>query len=103
PSWEAWMEALRENRVMAVRHDAVTGFRTFLGGGTPEVRRIILEQEREWRWWGDNPDEIMRPVASIVAVGPNDPFEEARPESGVTIRVRCWRNNTNMGAPADPV
>ncbi|HTM47114.1 MAG TPA: prenyltransferase/squalene oxidase repeat-containing protein [Bryobacteraceae bacterium] len=103
PTWEAATEALRENRVMAIRHDEVTGFKTLLGGGTPAVRRMVMEHEREWRWWGGTPDGILRPHASMVAVRPGDRFEEARPERGVAIRVRCWRRNTNMGAPAEAI
>jgi hypothetical protein len=67
------------------------------------VRRFVLDREPEWRWWGEKPDEMIRPAASIVAVRPVDRFEEARPDTGVMIRVRCWCHNTNMGLPAAPV
>ena len=100
--WDSWLEALRENRVMAIRHDAVSNFVTCLAGGTPEVRRRVLEAEAQWRWWGKKPDEILRPLVSLVALGPKEPFEAGAPESGIALRVRCRHENTVMGAPKTP-
>jgi hypothetical protein len=31
PTWDGWLEALDQNHVMAVRHDAITGWKTHLG------------------------------------------------------------------------
>ncbi|HWR54593.1 MAG TPA: prenyltransferase/squalene oxidase repeat-containing protein [Bryobacteraceae bacterium] len=101
PSWQGWVEALRENRVMAIRHDAVCGFATHVAGGTAEVRRRVLDAESEWRWWG-KPDEILRPHVSLVALRPGDPFEAGTPESGVALRVRLRHGNTTMGFPKEP-
>ena len=101
-SWESWLEALRENRVMSIRHDAVTKFVTCLAGGSKEVRKRVLAAEDQWRWWGKKPDEILRPAASLVALGPGEPFEAGAPESGIALRVRCRHENTTMGAPKTP-
>ena len=90
PTWEAWLRALKENWVVAVRHDAVTQFRTRMLGGAPGVQNIARQHEEEWKWWGERPADIRRPVVSVVAVTPQDEFEAARPDEGVTIRVRCW-------------
>jgi len=101
PTWEAWLDALRKNRVAAIRHDAVSGFETWMHGGAPEVLGFIRERESQWRWW-DNP-EIQRPLVSIVAVTPENEFEAARPQKGVTIRVRTAWENTAQGLPKKPI
>lgn len=98
-SWEGWLEALKENRVMAIRHDAVSNYVTCLAGGSSEVRRRVLAAEDRWRWWGREPDEIVRPAASLVALRPGEPFEAGAPESGIALRVRCRHQNTTMGMP----
>ncbi len=101
PTWEGWLDALRHNRVVAVRRDAVSGFRTWMHGGSPEVVDFVRRRDRDWRWW-DNP-EIRRPLVSLVAVTPGDEFEAARPDRGVTIRVRCAWENTAQGLPRQPI
>jgi len=101
PTWGGWLEALRENRVVAVRRDAASGFKTWVHGGPREVIDRVLGQELDWRWW-DNP-AIRRPLVSLVAVAPDDEFEAARPARGVAIRVRCARENTGQGLPRRPI
>lgn len=100
PTWEGWLNALRNNRVVAVRHDAVSGGKTWMHG-MPEVIEVVKKQWREWQWW-DNP-AIQRPMVSIVAVTSRDAFEVGRPEKGVAIRVRCAWNNTTQGLPKMPL
>jgi len=90
PTWEAWLRALREQWVVAIRHDFVTNFRTRLLGGAPGVQDFVRAHEAEWKWWGDRPDDMQRPLVSLVAVTPQDEFEVARPDEGVTLRVRLW-------------
>ena len=90
PTWEGWLKALKNNWVVAVRHDDLTRFRTRMLGGAPGVQKFVREHEEEWKWWGEEPEDIQRPWVSVVAVAPDDRFEVARPEHGVTIRVRCW-------------
>jgi hypothetical protein len=97
PTWEAWLNALDRNWVVAIRHDAVSGFKTWMHGGTPEILDFVRRHESAWRWW-DNPD-IQRPLVSLVAVQPADEFETARPDRGVTLRVRCVFENTAQGRP----
>lgn len=101
PTWSDWLQALKHNWVAAVRHDAVSGHKTWIHSGSPEVSQFLLRQEREWRWW-DNPG-IQRPLVSVVLVRPEDKFEVARPERGVNLRVRCAWTNTTQGRPRQPL
>lgn len=101
PTWEGWLQALNRNWVVAIRHDAASGFKTWMHGGSDEVLDFVRARERDWRWW-DNPD-IARPLVSIVPVTPEDEFEVGRPERGVMIRVRCAWENTTQGLPKQPI
>jgi hypothetical protein len=101
PTWDGWLEALRNNWVVAVRHDAVSGFATWMHAGSRAVVEFVRERERHWRWW-DNP-EIQRPLVSLVALGPGEEFETAAPERGITLRVRCAWENTNQGLLRTPI
>src|SRR4029079_10686018 len=100
PTWEGWLEALKNNWVVAVRHDAVSGGQTWMHG-MPEVIEVVQNQWRSWQWW-DNP-AIKRPLVSIVAIKPGDEFEVGRPERGVAIRIRCAWQNTTQGLPKKPL
>jgi hypothetical protein len=100
PTWEGWLEALKNNWVVAVRHDAVSGGQTWMHG-MPEVIEVVQQQWRSWQWW-DNP-AIKRPLVSVVAIKPEDEFEVGRPERGVAIRVRCAWQNTTQGLPKKPM
>jgi len=100
PTWEGWRTALKSNWVVAVRHDQVSSGQTWMHGGPPEVLDFVRSRERQWRWW-DNPSMEL-PLVSIVAVTPDDQWEKARPEQGVTIRVRCRWDNTTQGLPKTP-
>ena len=100
PTWDGWLKALERNWVLAVRHDEVSSNKTWMHGGPPEVVDFIRRREQQWRWW-DNP-HISRPLVSVVAVTPGDKWESARPEQGVTVRVRCQWGNTAQGLPKVP-
>ncbi len=100
PTWQGWLEALRFNRVVAVRHDGVSGGKTWMHG-LPEVIDVVREQWKSWQWW-DNP-AIERPLASLVALTPKDELETGRPERGIAIRVRLARENTAQGLPKAPL
>lgn len=97
PTWEGWLEALKNNWVVAVRKDANSEGKLWMHAGSDEVAAFVKQHETAWRWW-DNPN-IQRPLASIVVVRPEDELEAGRPESGVNIRVRCQWENTTQGAP----
>jgi hypothetical protein len=101
PTWEAWLNALKQNWVVAIRHDTITKQETWMHGGSREVLEFVRARERDWRWW-DNP-EIARPLVSIVALKPGDTLETARPERGVTVRVRCAWANTPQGIAKSPI
>jgi hypothetical protein len=103
PTWDGWREALRRNWVLAVRHDAATGFKHQVTGGSNALRKYIFDREERWRWWGAKPEELMRPAASLVAVTPAEQFEEAHPQSGVALRLRCWFDTQPFGVPKHQV
>ena len=103
PTWAGWQKALRENWIVSVRHDSRTDFKTQLAGGSDTVRRHLLERQAQWRWWTDKPEELIRPAASLVAVTPDERFEEARPTEGVNLRLRCWMDTQPFGVPKIPV
>jgi hypothetical protein len=67
------------------------------------VRNYVMDRAASWRWWGDKPEQMRRPWASVTAVGPLDKFDEIRPDEGVTLRVRCWMETKPAGVPKDPV
>ncbi|HEY1378723.1 MAG TPA: prenyltransferase/squalene oxidase repeat-containing protein [Gemmataceae bacterium] len=100
-TWDEWLAALKNNWVAAVRHDAVSGQKTWMHCGSPAVVDFVRRHEPDWRWW-DNP-AIQRPLVSVVAVTAGDRFEAAKPEKGVTIRVRCAWENTTQGQPKKPL
>jgi len=101
PTWDAWLEALKEHRVAAIRRDQWTGGKTWMHASSREVLEFVRAREREWRWW-DNAD-IERPLVSLVAVRAEDEFEVARPEKGVTLRIRCAWQNTPQGLLRQPL
>jgi hypothetical protein len=101
PTWEGFLEALRNNWTVAVRHDALSNHQTWMHSGDDRVLRFVRRREEDWRWW-DNPS-IRRPMVSIIAIRPEDRFEVHRPETGLTIRVRCAWENTAQGLLRTPI
>ncbi|MBL9202148.1 MAG: hypothetical protein JNL39_16675 [Opitutaceae bacterium] len=101
PTWEGWLNALKQNWTVAVRRDVWTKGATWMHAGSDEVGDFVRAREREWRWW-DNP-AVARPMVSLVAVRATDEFEAARPERGVTLRVRCAWENTPQGLLKAPL
>ncbi len=100
-TWEGWLEALRQNRVVAVRRDDATNGRLRIHGGTPETVAFVQSHEREWQWWDNS--AISRPLLSIVAIRPEDEYEVGRPDRGVALRIRCAWENTTQGQPKTPL
>ena len=98
PTWQAWLEAMKKNWVASVRHDAVSSYQTWRHG-TAQVLRKLDDHPEQWRWWGEQPEEIRRPWALLVLLHPDDPFEVGKPERGVALRLRCWWTTTNQGVP----
>lgn len=99
PTWDAWLNALKRDWVVAVRHDEISRGETWMHGGSDEVLARVRAHEAEWRWW-DNP-QVRRPLASLVALRPGDEFEAGRPDSGVAVRLRCAWRNTPQGFPRE--
>jgi hypothetical protein len=101
PTWERFLEALRNNWTVAVRHDELSGQQTWMHSGSDRVLQFVRSREREWRWW-DNP-AIRRPMVSVVAVSPKDEFEVQKPTTGRTVRVRCAWQNSAQGLLRSPI
>jgi hypothetical protein len=100
-TWDDWLTALKNNWIVAVRHDTVSSKNTWMHGGSDAVVDFVRKRETDWRWW-DNP-AIQRPLVSVVALKPGERFEVAAPDKGVTIRVRCAWENTTQGQPKKPI
>lgn len=92
PSYEALLTALKNNWITGVRHDSLTVFKTRMFGGTKAARELITARESSWKWWSA-PNKLIRPQAAITLITKDDLFEAGRPESGVSIRVRCRWNS----------
>lgn len=90
PTYKAMMEALKKNWVVAVRHDSLSKYKTRILGGAPGIQKYILSHQEEWKWWGNDTDEMLRPWAAISLITPSDSFEITRPEKGLNVRIRCW-------------
>lgn len=101
PTWDAWLNALKQNWTVAVRHDDVSRGKTWMHSGSPEVLELVRAREREWRWWDGGPAQ--RPLVSLVALRPEDTFDVARPAKGIALRVRCAWKNTAQGMPQTPL
>ena len=99
PTWQGWLEALKRDWVVAVRHDEVSRGETWMHGGADEVLDFVRSRESDWRWW-DNP-RVRRPLASLVALRPEDTFEAGHPKAGVVLRLRCAWKNTPQGFPRE--
>ena len=89
PTYDEMMKALKNNWVVAVRHDSLSDFKTRILGGATGVQQYILSQQNKWKWWSD-PEKLIRPWAAITIINPSDSFEVARPGKGVNVRIRCW-------------
>lgn len=101
PTWDGWLNALKRNWVVPIRRDQWSGGQTWMHSGSRQVLEVVRAHERDWRWW-DN-EEIRRPLVSMVAVRPGDEFEVARPDKGVTLRIRCAWTNTPQGLLKQPL
>ena len=101
PTWEGWLKALEQNWVVAVRHDAMSKWKTWMHSGSREVLDFVCVREREWKWW-DN-EAIHRPLVSVVAIKPEDRFEVGQPESGVNApsALRLGEHSTRITQEGD--
>lgn len=91
PTWDAWLEAVREGRVAAVRRDERTRGRLRVLAGSEAVRRRVMERASDWQWWDDQGRVPALEPASVVALTPGDRFEPGAPEKGLALRVRLRR------------
>ena len=95
PTYDALITALKNNWIVAVRHDSISDFETRMLGGIDAARSFIKQNEAEWKWWSD-PTHLNRPEVAITVIRCNDMFEVGKPEEGVNIRVRCRWNSANQ-------
>jgi hypothetical protein len=103
PTWDGWLKALKENWVVAVRHDDMSRGETWMHSGSDEVRDFVQARESDWRWWSGDQAKAHRPLVSLVALRPEDELEVGRPTQGVALRVRCAWRNTPQGMPQTPL
>jgi hypothetical protein len=96
PTYDAMIKALKNQQVVAVRHDSVSNNQTRMLGGTEETRKFIFAKQDSWKWWNNNTQETSRPWAAVTVLLPTDTFEVGRPDKGVNIRVRCWWTGTRQ-------
>ncbi|HLF91972.1 MAG TPA: prenyltransferase, partial [Planctomycetota bacterium] len=94
PTWEGWLKALANDWVVSVRRDAVTHQELRMTGGAPGVQDLV----RRLGW-----EDFRRPLVSIVALRPDDPFEEGCPPKGLAFRVRLAGSNNPQGRPLEPL
>jgi hypothetical protein len=97
PTWESWLNALNQNWVVAIRHDAASGFKTWMHSGSRDVLDFVRARDLEWRWW-DSPG-IARPLVTLAVLRPGDLFEAGCPDQGVALRLRCGWECTAQGLP----
>lgn len=90
PGYKEMVTALKNNWVMAVRHDSISDYKTRMLGGTADARQFIISKQKTWQWWKEDSHEMNHPWAAITVVEPADTFEIACPVKGVNIRIRCW-------------
>ena len=96
-------EALKEKWVVDVRHEARSQLKTEIAGSTNAVRQKVLSRQEDWRWWDEQTSEIIRPLALFTVVRPQDTFEDARPDVGVNLVLRCWWTLESSIAPTREV
>ncbi len=105
PGWDGFLNALKENWIVAVRHDAVSRGETWMHGGSQSVLDFVRQQAAQWQWW-DNP-YIVRPPASIQLLNSDDLFEAGSPnpqaKEQLNVRVRCAWRNTPQGLAKEPI
>jgi prenyltransferase beta subunit len=89
PTYNALITALKNNWVVAVRHDSISNNQTRMLGGTEETRRFISSKQNSWKWWKNETQETNHPWAAVTVLFPSDTFDVSRPEKGVNIRIRC--------------
>lgn len=105
PTWDGFMTAIKNNWILSVRHDEVSGGRTWVHGATGDVRERFLEQRDDWRWWTETHDKASRevPMVTVAAIRATDPFEVGKPEKGIALRVRRRWQTTTQGLPKSPL
>lgn len=106
PTWAGWLQALKNNWVVSVRHDAVTAWKTHITGGPEFVRDFVTRNGKQWQWWDAAGQPNRRPAASLVLLQPGMPFEAGAPAPGAAgetaLRLRLWQDNSQQGRPGEP-
>lgn len=104
PTWDAWLQALERQWVVAARHDAETHFCTRLLGGAPGVQEFVRSRQSSWQWWNDcDPQKLERPLFSAAIIRPDDQFEAACLPNVPVLRLRCQWAATHLAVLLEPV
>ena len=103
PTWDGFLNAMKENWIVAVRHDAVSGEETWMHAGSPSVIEFVEQHADQWQWWDNS--EIARPPVSIQLLSSADQFEVGHPDpqEQLNVRVRCAWRNTPQGLAKEPL
>jgi hypothetical protein len=102
PTWEAWLQALERQHVLAVRKDRVTGGQLQFGAGLPFIQQFAMDHQDQWCWWGKSGETRQRPAAVMTILSPGMRFETHTPHTGKSIRIRLWSDNTGHAKPMQP-
>lgn len=106
PTYEAFMDAMRHNRVVSVRHDETSNDKLWIHGGDSATRKFVAEQQPSWQWWtGEKVNAVedrTTPLAAFAVLTPADTFEPGHPEAGKILRIRRRWHNTAQGQPKKP-
>jgi len=101
PTYNGMMEAMKNNLLVAVRHDSLSNYKTRMLGGAQGVQEYVQSKQTEWSWWEKDSLIKAKPWAAITVIEAPDTFEVARPVSGVNIRIRCeWSGIRQMPGKA---
>ncbi len=92
-SYEEMMDALKNNWVVAVRHDSISDYKTRILGGAEGVQSYIISKMNSWKWWTNDTSALNHPWAAITLITQTDSFEVAHPATGVNLRIRrSWNS-----------
>src|SRR6185436_7007300 len=100
-TWNGWLEALKQNWVVAVRHDTASGFKTWMHAGSREVLDFVRDRESDWKWWNKS-KTVERPLVALAALHAGDAFEAGASVERAALRIRCWWDCTVQGVLKAP-
>jgi hypothetical protein len=94
-TWNSFLEAIDQKRVMSIRNDRYTNWQTEFSGGLPEVRDFVMARQDQWCWWGNAGERRQAPLGVLTVLRPGMPFEKGCPTSGLALRLRLAYTSDN--------